>query len=117
MFTVTRSVSASRLIDVPVSQVLQALHDPPAIIQLNPLVIHYEASSSDPNFYTITDKLMVFGLWKTETKFNARFVTVDDGVDVSVAAGVGTKITNRWRVRNVENGTELLEEATLEVRL
>lgn len=117
MFTLTRSVSTSRLIDVPLHLALEALHDPPTIIQLNPLVIHYEASSSDQDFYTITDKLVVFGLWTTETKYNAKFATVDEGVDVIVTAGVGTKVTSRWRARTVEDRTELYEEATVEVRL
>jgi hypothetical protein len=116
-FTVTRSVeTVSRLIDIPLSRALEALHDPPTLIQLNPLVTRYEASASDPNFYTITDKLVVFGLWTMETKYKVKFVTVDDGVDVSVTAGLGTKVTNRWRTRTVENKTEIREEATLEVR-
>jgi hypothetical protein len=79
------------------------------------LVINYTASPSDPDFYTITDKLVILGCFSTETKYTARFTQIENGANFEVRAGLGTKLTTRWTVRSIEGGAELREESTVEV--
>ncbi|KAE9411058.1 hypothetical protein BT96DRAFT_247163 [Gymnopus androsaceus JB14] len=65
--------------------VLQVLHDPPALIGLNPLVTKcvpaLDSDPSQPMVYTVHDDLRVFKVFKTEVVYSAKFTRTSDGTD------------------------------------
>jgi hypothetical protein len=110
-------VSLSKTVHSSLDHVLSALHDPILLIDLGPLVVGHTVDPSDPDLYHITDKLTVLGYFHTETKFTSRFTRMEDGVSSSVKAGLGTVITTHWTARSTSEGTEILEECSVEVTL
>ncbi|KAK5171536.1 hypothetical protein LTR04_002008, partial [Oleoguttula sp. CCFEE 6159] len=105
-------------------QVLSLLHDHPAIITLNPLVVDYRAQpplvstttapsqlatprSTNPTTttYSITDALsyLPFHLWDTTVTYTADFEDTDDGLKTLVHAPAGLEIDGVWRVIRKED--------------
>ena len=113
--TLTRSITGSKIIRCPLTAALQVLQDPPSLIELNPIVLSKTADHSNPALYSITERLVVFGYFQTQTTFTGTFSYRDDGVDVDVNAGAGTKLKTKWRARAVECGTEVFEEVSVQV--
>jgi hypothetical protein len=72
--------------------------------------------SVDPDSYTITDRIEVFG-FHTETSFKTKFVRRDDGIETetTVNAGFGLVIKTQWTARAVPEGTEIVENCSVKV--
>jgi hypothetical protein len=113
--TLTRSVTGSKVIHCSLAAALEVLHDPPSLIEMNPIVLSKTADPSNRASYRVTDRLLVFGYFHTQTTYTCTFSFCDDGVDVDVNAGAGTKGKTRWRARAVESGTEVCEEVSMQV--
>jgi len=106
----TRTLVATRDLNVPPQQVLDFLHDPPAMIMRSPVVVSYEQLSPDDDDgddspprtskYTITDKVPVlFGLFHTKQSVQASFTPVTDGTCMFVEAVAGTTLMTTWHVQ------------------
>lgn len=111
------SISASRVLNVPAEEALKAIQDPVFLITLNPLVIGWSAEPAKPNHYTIRDRLLLLGFFKTVISYTCDFSTRDDGVDTETQAGLGTRLWSKWRARPVSDEpgkTEVSEETTVE---
>ncbi|KAJ3787984.1 S-adenosyl-L-methionine-dependent methyltransferase [Lentinula aff. detonsa] len=94
--------------DISIDDVLHVFHDPPALAGLNPLVTKCEAlDPSKPNFYTIHDDLRIFGLFKVDTVYTVNFSPTNDGTDTEVNAGLGTTLSQQWRVKEKEESQEV----------
>ncbi|KAJ4000992.1 S-adenosyl-L-methionine-dependent methyltransferase [Lentinula boryana] len=94
--------------DISIDDVLHVFHDPPALAGLNPLVTKCEAlDPSKPNFYTIHDDLRIFGLFKVDTVYTVNFSPTNDGTDTEVKAGLGTTLSEQWRVKEKEESQEV----------
>lgn len=118
-FFLKYTVSASRVLDVPTEEVLKVVQDPAFLITLNPLVIDWGAEPAKPNHYTIRDRLLLLGLFKTVISYTCDFLIRADGVDTDTHAGLGTRLWSKWRVRPVSDEpgkTKVSEETTVEVR-
>ncbi len=116
-FTLKSTVSASRVLNVPVEEVLKAVRDPAFLITLNPLVIDWSAEPTKPNLYTIHDRLLLFGFFKTVISYTCDFSIREDGVDTETHASLGTRLRSKWRARSVSDEpgkTEVSEETTVE---
>ncbi|KDQ63688.1 hypothetical protein JAAARDRAFT_53877 [Jaapia argillacea MUCL 33604] len=105
----TRTVSTTKLVKVPTDEVILALHQPPTIVRLNPLVIDCSPDPNDPTLFVVTDNLKVLGVFPTTIKYTVKFSFVEDGFDSVVNAGGGTLLTNKWRATAVQDGTEIHE--------
>lgn len=112
------SISASRVLNVPAEEALKAIQDPVFLITLNPLVVGWSADPAKPNHYTIHDRLLLLGFFKTVISYTCDFSTRDDGVDSETQAGLGTRLWSKWRARPISDEpgkTEVSEETTVEV--
>ncbi|KAF5377499.1 hypothetical protein D9615_005348 [Tricholomella constricta] len=113
--TLTRAVSFKKIIHASPDTVLKLLHDPNVLFTGNPLITDVISDPSNPSAYTVTDRLVVLGYFKTQVKYKCRLSFLEDGVDTDVVAGLGTKSKGQYRVRDGENGTTVLsEDATIE---
>ncbi|KAF8078561.1 S-adenosyl-L-methionine-dependent methyltransferase [Lyophyllum atratum] len=112
-FTLTRTVSFRKNIHASPEAVLRLLHDINVLFAVNPLITHITPDPSNSSAYTVTDRLVVLGYFKTETKYKCWLHLRDDGLDTDVLAGLGTRLKGRYRVRAGENGTTELTEETL----
>jgi len=94
--------------------VLSFLHgDPERFFRLSPLIVSV-AKNADPHSYTIAEEIPVLGL-TTQTSFTAIVRLVEDGVEIDVVAGLGTRSKNAYHVRtSSEDGVtcELVEHTT-----
>jgi hypothetical protein len=121
-----RTVVSSASTSASATEALKILHDPKALIGLNPLVVSavegpqpvtdQHASSPPSQRYVITDKLPVVGSWCFHRSFSADFTRVKHGMDSRVDAGLGVRLYNQWRVREAEGGAVIEETIQLEVR-
>ncbi len=122
---------------------LALLHDPSAIITLNPLVTHFEevdssfpdlkrllsalnsslnardlSQSTDPRwkFFRITDAKPMLKGWYTYTFcYHISYLILNGGCDTAVAAPGGVSIEGSWRVcKDGGTGQDKDEELTLE---
>ncbi len=122
---------------------LALLHDPSAIINLNPLVTQFEevdssspdikrlfsaltaapnaqdrSESTDPQwkFFRITDaKPLLRGWYTTTFSYHISYLIVDGGCDTAVAAPGGVSIEGSWRVcKDGGSGQDKDDELTLE---
>ncbi|KAF4605259.1 hypothetical protein EYR40_004042 [Pleurotus pulmonarius] len=100
-FTLKSTVSTSRVLNIPVEEVLKAVRDPAFLITLNPLVIDWSAEPTKPNLYTIHDRLLLFGFLKTVISYTCDFSIREDGVDTETHASLGTRLRSKWRARSV----------------
>jgi hypothetical protein len=104
----------SKVVNAPIADVLAVLHNPVLLTTLDPLCIRQVVDSVDPDLYTITDRIKVFGFY-TETSFKAKFVRLDNGIETTVNAGFGLVIKTQWTVRTVPEGTEIVEKCSVKV--
>ncbi len=123
---------------------LALLHDPSAIITLNPLVTQFEevdptspdirrllcaaldsapdtqdpSQNTDPQwkFFRITDAKPMLRGWYTATfSYHISYLVLDDGCDTVVAAPGGVSIEGSWRVcKDAGSGQDKDEGLTLE---
>ncbi|CAL1695956.1 unnamed protein product [Somion occarium] len=107
----TRSLTSTKRINCSLTSALEFLHDPKAIIDLNPLVIGREPHPNDPNLYTIKDRMKVLGRY-VEFDYTAKFTFREDGCETEVRAPGGTTLKSRWTASEVEGGVEVREEVT-----
>jgi hypothetical protein len=121
---------------------LSLLHDPAAIITLNPLVTHFEeiepssidiesrfpptqtstSDAQDPfsestaterKYFRITDsKPLLYGWYTYKFDYYISYLRVDGGCDTVVAAPGGVSIEGSWRV-SAEAGTDAGEDEEL----
>jgi len=114
--TLQRSVSLSKTTHIPLTDVLNTLHDPVLLVNLGPLVVDHTVDPSETELHHVTDKISILGLFHTRTKFTVKFTLVEDGVISSVNAGFGTVVRSQWRARTITGGgTEILEESSVKV--
>jgi len=95
------TVSSSKIIDAPIADAITLLHDPPRLAGLNPLVVSVTQSHEDASEYTIVDeKISLWGRISIPTlPYNAKFLSLDDGVNVDVRAMGVVKLQNQWRAK------------------
>ncbi|KAG5654080.1 hypothetical protein H0H81_007494 [Sphagnurus paluster] len=115
LLTSTRTVSFQRTIRASRGAVLKLLHDPDVMFRTNPLITDVIPDPSHASSYTVVDRLVVMGFYKTQTKFHCHLNLREDGLDTDVVANLGTKLRGSYTV-NVGDGktTELVEETVVE---
>ncbi|KAJ4486216.1 hypothetical protein J3R30DRAFT_1471443 [Lentinula aciculospora] len=104
--------------DISVDDVLRVLHDPPALVGLNPLVTKCESlDPSKPDLYTVHDDLKVFGLFTMDIVYEVNFSSTNDGTDTEVEAALWTTLREQWRGKKKEdnNKVEISENVTVRV--
>lgn len=115
LMNVRRCIQTSRIVQCSHETVLKVLHDPHTLATLSPIVISATVDPSDPATYIITDKLTILGCFDTHISYKAKFSFGDHGADVVVSAGAGTTLKTTWKAQKVEEGTEITEDASIEV--
>ena len=65
-------LTLSKVVNAPIADVLAAHCNPVLLVILDPLCIRHVVNSVDPDLYTITDRIKMFGL-QTVTSFEAKF--------------------------------------------
>ena len=111
-----RTIRTSGVVHCSYADALKLLHDPIAMIKLNPLVTDHQQHANEQDTYLITDKLKIFGITKMQT-YKAKVEKVEDGITFHVDAGSVTS-TNHWKLRRTadnEGKIEVLEEAHVKV--
>lgn len=109
MLFLTRTVSSSKVVRCEHAAAINHVRDPEALIRLNPLVVSVqELDSPRPGArkFVVTDRLAL-GL---TTKYTVALIPVDGGVDGHVEAGLGSRLHNQWRVKEVDGGGVEVEE-------
>ncbi|KAF9481374.1 hypothetical protein BDN70DRAFT_876333 [Pholiota conissans] len=111
----TREIHVQKRLSTSKNRVLSFIQDPENILRTNPIltsVIPDDINNSDVNaspakegrWYTIVEIVPTLGGREMSTKFRCRWTKVEDGVDMEVHAGLGTRLTTRLRVE--ESGEE-----------
>lgn len=103
------TISTSVWIKCDSKTVLEQLHEFEALINLNPLVKTINPLTEDnphSRSYEIVDQLPFFGISLSQT-YTATFIPSEDGVSVSIKAGLGVYTTSRWVVE--ECGPEVVK--------
>jgi hypothetical protein len=114
--SLTRHHAAAQTLHTSAQTAIQRLQNPACLIRLNPLVVDFTASPADPHNYTITNRLTVLGgILSFLAQFTAKFVFVEDGVNVLCSAAFGTRLHNRYRVQAVDGTVQLSEGVTVKV--
>ncbi|KAH7104650.1 hypothetical protein BKA62DRAFT_767708 [Auriculariales sp. MPI-PUGE-AT-0066] len=117
LFRTRRVIRSSQVVNASVPDALRALHDPPTMIKLNPLVIAHQQDDLDPSLWSITDHLN-FMCIHTTTVFTAKFTLAEDGCITETRAAAGVYLQNRWRVSIGPSGKcEISEEVTLDTSI
>lgn len=106
-------VSMKRTASVSLANALKAVQNPSLMIHLNPLVISCTQDEEDECLWHIRDTIKMMG-YSMLIEYRARIVKTADGVDVSSKAGMGTLLSNYWRVRAVASGVEISEEVQIQ---
>jgi len=117
-FFLTHIHEATRKLRASPEAVLSFLHgEPERFFRVSPLVVSV-AKNADPYSYTVVEEIPVFGL-TARTSFTVIVRLVEDGVENDVVAGLGTRSTNAFHVRNSsEDGVcELVHRTTTQVCL
>jgi len=111
-FWPVKSTASSKFINAPVDAVLKVLHDPTAVIKLDPLVYTCTRSTSQTGLWNVVDRINIFGLkWPhLSVRYTAMFHSAPDGVSIDVEANKVLSMTNTWRVRGTKEGTEVFME-------
>ncbi|KAJ7054905.1 hypothetical protein C8F01DRAFT_194448 [Mycena amicta] len=113
MFFVDYHTSYSKTINAPVKAVIDFLHDPVALMRLNPVIIDVRRDPEDPAKYTIVDQLTMLG-WKKQLTYTARVTITESGMEAESSAGAGTTTISRFSAKEVGEGvTELQERASV----
>jgi hypothetical protein len=106
----TTVLSNSQIIHVPIETAIQKLQDPKVLFSESPIVVAYTQSPSDPDTYTVTEKVPVLNCFSFTTQFPAKFSKLPNGVETQVAADLGTTLINRWTLTPADGGGLLLTE-------
>ncbi|TCD71471.1 hypothetical protein EIP91_008851 [Steccherinum ochraceum] len=113
----THSVSFSSTVHCTPEKALSVLHDPVALIDLNPLVVSRKQSPEDPSLWTIRDKMKTLGI-SYEFDYTARHTPHEDGASFDINAPAGVVLKNRWTVEKLaENTVKLTEKVDIEANL
>lgn len=119
MFKSKREIQLRKTIDAPLRNTLAFLHDHECMITPGEYVYHRAPDPNDPAKIVVKEHLPILGPVKGSTTFTARLVPTDDGCRIDVEAGMGTKVCNRYFVKEVESAdvsrVEISEVATVEV--
>jgi hypothetical protein len=107
-------LTLSKVVRAPIADVLVVLHNSVLLITLGPLCIRQVVDSVDPDLYTFTDRIKVFG-FHTETSFKTKFVRLDNGIETIVNARSGLVIKTQWTAREVPEGTEIVAKCSVNV--
>ncbi|KAI0793446.1 hypothetical protein C8Q75DRAFT_731166 [Abortiporus biennis] len=108
------SVTFKKLIHAPYDTVINFLHTPTELIDLNPLVIHREPRKDDPSTYDIRDRMKILGIIPYEFNYTVKFTLNEDGIDGEVNAPGGTQLKDHWSAKAVdEENTEVTEDVTV----
>jgi hypothetical protein len=111
-------LSSFTLLDSSFSEktIIDKLHDHGAMIEQNPLVIHYErcqppADAPDEPlnvWYTLTDRLdyLPRGLLQGRIRYLASFRNTPRGLQTHIYAPLGVHIRNEWSVYSNRTGAE-----------
>ncbi|KAF8584979.1 hypothetical protein K439DRAFT_1344575 [Ramaria rubella] len=109
------TITSNKVINAPLSKALAVLHDPPTLARLNPLVVAMVQDTRDPNLYTITDRMTMFGITVgRQWAYTAKFFFTEDGVDTDIEAAAGVKLKNQWRAKAQGDKVEVTETVTIE---
>ena len=73
--------------------------------------------ASDPSCYTITDRLPLIGSLATHTTFRSRWTKTPDGCDIEIYASLGTRLSNKLRVRESESSEGIVLYETVVVKV
>ncbi|KAF5374900.1 hypothetical protein D9758_000224 [Tetrapyrgos nigripes] len=114
MFIVNRQFSFSKVVAVPEAKALEAIR-PEFLITASPLVVKYEAKDpSQPDLYTISERLPVLGIFETVHTFTSLVTQKEDGVESQTNAQAYTTMNARWRaVKKDEDQTEVREDVSV----
>lgn len=119
-FVLTRTYEFSKTIPTSKEELLRVVHDPLQSIQLSPLYKSAEQDPKDPKWYTVTERLPVFGgLLESQTTFRCSFENNETGRYTEVFAGSGTHMDCTVRVEEVKgdpNSAKFTEVIVLKVR-
>ena len=117
-FTVSREFTCEKEIQASYEDVLRFIQDPFKLCIQNPLITSVVKDETDPQLYTITDRLSIVGPLTTSTTYRAKIVSIEGGVTTETEAALGTRLRSRFVVeRGLTNDTCVLKEVTsVEVR-
>lgn len=116
-FFLDHRVSYTKQVNVPLKTVLAFLHDPPAIMQLSPLITSVSVDPDDSTKHTISDSLVLPFGFHTNIVYHATVTLNEDGMRAESLAGAGTRTISTYRARAISDGvTEIREEAIINVR-
>ncbi|CAA7266492.1 unnamed protein product [Cyclocybe aegerita] len=77
------------------SNALSILHDPEQVFHLSPLVYKID---HDGSWYTLTERLPLFGSYSTTNVYQCQYTKVEEGYDCDVRASLGTRLDVQMRV-------------------
>lgn len=100
--------------------IIDKLHDHGAMIEQNPLVIHYERCQPPPEapdeslyaWYTLTDRIdyLPGGLLQGRVRYRASFLNTPRGLQTHIYAPLGVDIRNEWSVCSNRTGAAVEPE-------
>ncbi|KAJ7292624.1 hypothetical protein C8J57DRAFT_2991 [Mycena rebaudengoi] len=113
----TEIITTTKRINAPVADVIATLHDFDRMIRLNPLVTSSTVDPTNPNVFTVVDKLPLFLGITIPTTYVATFESLPNGMNTDNTASAGVKLHNEWRAVEVDGATDLTETDTVTANL
>lgn len=95
----TQEYEMSKIVSGTPKRILEILHNPDEFFRLNPLVVSVCADPTTPHSHTVVDKLTILGYFKTTISYTCASRFSEDGIEVDVKAGMGTKTHNIFKVK------------------
>jgi carbon monoxide dehydrogenase subunit G len=105
-FWPVKTAASSKFINAPVDAVLKVLHDPTAVIKLDPLVHTCTQSTSQTGLWNVVDRINILK-WHISLPYTATFRSQPDGVTIDVKASKLVAMRNTWQVKGTKEGTEV----------
>ncbi|KAJ7487666.1 S-adenosyl-L-methionine-dependent methyltransferase [Mycena galericulata] len=116
LFFIDHRVTYVKQVKAPLHSVLAFLHDPAALMQLNPLLISVSTDPQDPTKHTIVDSLVLPFGYRRQITYRATITLHDEGMLAESSAGAGTTTKSNYKARAVsEDLTEVEEEVHVNV--
>lgn len=114
IFHQTREFTYSKPIAAPAADVISFIQDPLKLCSQSPLFISLapDTSTTEPNWYIITERLVIVGPIETTTTFRARLVPVEGGVTSQVEADLGVRLNAHYSVVGLGANSSTLNEVT-----
>lgn len=110
LFFSVRSTASAKFVRAPVDVVLKVLHDPTAVIKLDPLVHTCTRSTTQTGLWNVVDRIKLLNWWNVSVRYTASFQSAPNGVTIDVKANRLLTMRNTWKVRGTKEGTEVFME-------